>query len=243
VLGHLYPGLMNLYGDRGNVICLEQRSRWRGIDFEVHAIEIGHRIDPGSIDILFIGGGQDQEQRQAAEDLSRRKRADLFAYLNDGGVALAVCGGYQLFGQYYKAGEGDVLPGAGVFDAWTEHPGPDDERCIGNVVAAVTPSVAPSMTLVGFENHGGRTSLGPEAIPLATVRSGFGNNGRDRTEGVVRGRAYGTYLHGSLLPKNPRFADLLLSQAMERRYGRGDLEPLDDRLVVAAHDAAVRRFG
>lgn len=240
LIAHLYPALMNLYGDRGNILCLEQRARWRGIGVEVRAIEPGHRLKPGEIDILFIGGGQDQEQRAAAEDLRATKRRDIQAYLEDGGVALAVCGGFQLFGEYYKAGEGDILPGIGMFDARTEHPGPGEARCIGNVVAELDPA-AGGGEVVGFENHGGRTFLGAGARPFAKVKKGYGNNGKDHTEGCINGNAFGTYLHGSLLPRNPVFADRLLSLALERRTGSGVLQPLDDGLELAAHRTAARR--
>ncbi len=229
---------MNLYGDQGNALVLAQRSRWRGIRFEIRNIEIGHPIDAGDLDILLIGGGQDQEQRLAADDLSGPKKSGLEAFVNDGGVALAVCGGYQLFGHYYKAGEGDILPGAGVLNAWTEHPGPRDRRCIGNIV--IDTDIGP---MVGFENHGGKTFLGDEAKAFGTVRRGFGNNGRDGTEGCVNLNVFGTYLHGSILPKNPAFADRLLALALERRYGSADLESLDDRLEATSQESAIKRFG
>ena len=150
-------------------------------------------------------------------------------------VVLAVCGGYQLLGRYYRPAEGEDLPGLGIFDAWTVHPGPTAKRFIGNVVVRWQ-----GATLVGFENHGGRTFLGPAARPLARVIAGYGNNGRDGTEGAVQANAFGTYLHGSLLPKNPRFADHLIALALARKYGDGELPPLDDALEEQAHAEAVR---
>jgi hypothetical protein len=152
-------------------------------------------------------------------------------------VVLAVCGGYQLFGHFYRDASGAELPGLGLFDVWTEHPGPDAPRLIGNVVAELVEQ--PGDTLVGFENHGGRTYLGEGTEPLARVRSGHGNNGRDGTEGARYRNAFGTYLHGSLLPKNPRFADRLIALALARRYGEAPLAPLDDRIEELAHAAAL----
>ncbi len=233
---HLYPKLMNLYGDRGNVICLRCRCEARGIDLIVDELDLGDAFDPAGCDLVLMGGGQDCEQRRVVGDLLDVKGEAIREAVEDGVVALAVCGGYQLFARYYRPAVGEDLPGLGIFDAHTEHPGEDVARCIGNVVAEWDGG-----TLVGFENHGGRTFLGPSASPLATVRFGFGNNGRDKTEGALYRNAFGTYLHGSLLPKNPRFADHLLRLALRRRYGpEAELAPLDDRLEDAAHAAAIR---
>lgn len=234
-VAHLYPRLMNLYGDRGNMICLRHRCRERGIELEVDELDLGDRLDPKRYDLIFMGGGQDREQRRVAPDLLNVKGEATREAVEEGVTALAVCGGYQLFARYYHPASGDDLPGLGIFDAWTEHPGEDVPRCIGNVVAEWRGG-----TLVGFENHGGRTYLGAGAEPLARVRVGFGNNGEDGTEGAVYKNAHGTYLHGSLLPKNPRFADHLLLLALRRRHGEVELAPLDDCLEEAAHAAAVR---
>jgi len=235
-LAHLYPKLMNLYGDRGNIICLRCRCQARGIELVVDELDIGDALDPKGCDLIFMGGGQDREQQRIVGDLLDVKGEAVREAVEEGVAALAVCGGYQLFARYYRPAVGDDLPGLGVFDAHTEHPGENVARCIGNVVADWNGD-----TLVGFENHGGRTFLGPKASPLATVRSGYGNNGLDKTEGAVYRNAYGTYLHGSLLPKNPHFADHLLRLALRRRYGEEvDLAPLDDSLEQAAHDAAIR---
>ncbi len=238
VIGHLYPRLMNMYADRGNVICLAQRCRWRGIDVEVRNIHPGPLSDAADLDMLLVGGGQDREQLLASQDLVETKGHVLRDALGDGLVALAVCGGYQLFGEYYRDHTGVELRGIGVLPAYTIHPGEGSQRCIGNVV-----TMWHEEKLVGFENHGGRTYLNDPAAALATVASGFGNNGKDRTEGARWRNVYGTYLHGSLLPKNPAFADHLILQALQRRFGVPSLPPLDDTLEAAAHDRALKLAG
>ncbi|MBI4499475.1 MAG: glutamine amidotransferase [Chloroflexi bacterium] len=235
-IGHLYPDLMNIYGDRGNILCLVERCRRRGIRVTVVAIGLGDPFDPRAYDLVFIGGSQDKEQRWVAQDLVERKGPALRDAVEDGLVVLAVCGGYQLFGHAYRPSEGLDLPGLGIFDITTVHPGPQAPRCIGNIVARWEGGL-----LVGFENHGGRTYLGPQGAPLARVVAGFGNNAEDGTEGARYQHAFGTYLHGSLLPKNPEFADFLIGLALERKYGPVSLPPLPDTLEHLAHDAAVRR--
>lgn len=234
-LAHLYPRLMNLYGDRGNILCLRHRCEAREIDLAVEELDLGDPLDPTAYDLIFIGGGQDREQRRIAEDLSAGKGGALRRAAEDGVAMLAVCGGYQLFGRYYRTAAGDDLPGAAVFDAWTVHPGESARRCIGDVAARWEGG-----SLVGFENHGGRTYLGSGATPLARIERGFGNNGEDGTEGAVYRNAYGTYLHGALLPKNPRFTDHIVRLALSRRYGEVELAPLDDSAEEAAHAAAAR---
>ena len=172
-IAHLYPRLMNIYGDRGNILCLTRRCRARGIDVEVTELGLVERLDPKAHDLIFIGGAQDREQRRVAEDLRMVKGEALREAVESGVVALAVCGGYQLFGKLYRESSGAELQGLGLFDLWTEHPGPDAERLVGNVVAELEPDNGwRGGTLVGFENHGGRTHLGPQAQPLARVRSG-----------------------------------------------------------------------
>ena len=234
-LAHLYPRLMNIYGDRGNILCLERRCRERGVAFQVTELGLGEKLKPKDYDMLFIGGAQDREQRRVAEDLVEVKGKALQEAAAKGVVVLAVCGGYQLLGRYYRTAEGEELPGVGVFGLWTEHPGPGAKRFIGNVVVE-----RQGDTLVGFENHGGRTHLDEGVEPLGRLVSGFGNNGDDGGEGAVCGNAYGTYLHGSLLPKNPRFADQLIETALRRRNKDLHLAPLDDRVEEMAHAAAVR---
>ncbi|MBI2912414.1 MAG: glutamine amidotransferase [Chloroflexi bacterium] len=234
-LAHLYPKLMNIYGDRGNILCLERRCAERGIHVEAEALELGDKLRPKEFDLIFIGGAQDVEQRRVAEDLAGVKGAPLREAVEQGVTLLAVCGGYQLMGRFYRTAEGEELAGVGVFDLWTVHPGPRARRFIGNVVVEWQ-----GKTLVGFENHGGRTYLGPGVTPLGRVVAGFGNNGEDGGEGAVQGNAYGTYLHGSLLPKNPALADLLIETALRRRYPDVALAGLDDRVEQAAHADAVR---
>ncbi len=238
-IGHLYPRHMNLYGDRGNLVCLVNRCRWRGIDVTVEPIGLGDAIDPDRYDLIFVGGGPDREQGRVADDLLSLKADALRAAVERRVVLLAVCGGYQLLGRYYRPGDGADLPGLGLLDLHTEHPGHKVQRCIGNLTATWN-----GATLVGFENHGGRTHLGPAATPLATVMQGWGNNGVDRTEGATQGTVYGTYLHGSFLPKNPAFTDHLLAQALAHAGAApGLLTPLDDSIELRAQETAVRLAG
>jgi len=234
-LAHLYPKAMNIYGDRGNILCLERRCRERGIGFEVAELDLGDKLKAKECDLVFIGGAQDREQRRVAEDLAKVKGKAMREAAERGAVVLAVCGGYQLLGRYYRTAEGEELPGVGLFGLWTEHPGPGAKRFIGNVVVEWRGG-----TLVGFENHGGRTYLDAGVEPLGRVVSGFGNNGEDGGEGAASGNSFGTYLHGSLLPKNPRFADHLIETALRLRHEGFELASLDDRVETQAHAAAVR---
>lgn len=233
-IGHLYADFMNVYGDRGNVLALLYRCRARGIEADVATAAAGERFDPSAFDLLLMGGGQDGEQRRVADDLQLHGEA-IRAAVADGMPVLAVCGGYQLFGRRYVDDQGNVLPGIAVFDLETRHPGTRANRCVGNVVVDT-----PLGEVVGFENHGGRTFLAPGQEPFGRVRRGLGNNAKDGTEGARRGNAIGTYLHGSLLPKNPAVTDFLIRRALERREGRAvDLEPLEDTAERAAHARAV----
>ncbi|MDO8616676.1 MAG: glutamine amidotransferase [Dehalococcoidia bacterium] len=234
-LAHLYPKHMNIYGDRGNILCLRRRCEERAIAFQADELAPGDALAADAYDMVFIGGAQDREQRRVAEDLLKVKGAALREAVEGGVTLLAVCGGYQLMGRFYRTAEGEELPGAGVLDIWTVHPGPRARRFIGNVVVKWR-----GATLVGFENHGGRTHLGAGVRPLGRVVAGFGNNGRDGGEGAVYKNLFGTYLHGSLLPKNPQFADHLIATALARRYGDVPLPPLDDRIESTAHAEAVR---
>jgi lipid II isoglutaminyl synthase (glutamine-hydrolysing) len=213
-LGHLYPDQLNLYGDRGNILTLRRRCQLRGIELRVVGLGVGDALAPDEYDMLFIGGGQDKEQAPVAQDLYEIKGIGLWAAIEDDMPVLAVCGGYQLLAHYYRPADGPDMRGLGVFDAWTIHKGAQVPRCIGDVAISWNGS-----TLVGFENHGGRTYLGT-AKPLGRVLKGHGNNSEDGTEGAVYRNAYGTYLHGSLLPKNPHFADHLIALALARTYGR-----------------------
>jgi CobQ-like glutamine amidotransferase family enzyme len=233
----LYPEQMNIYADRGNLLFLQRRCEWRGIDFVLAAAGPGDAVDPGAHDLLYLGGGQDRDQRAVAADLVATKREALAAAVDDGAVLLAVCGGYQLLGHSYQLDE-ERLPGLGLADLETvREPGP---RLIGNVAIEVDLGKGPR-TVAGFENHGGRTHLGAGAQPLGRVLAGFGNNGGDGFEGVRRRNLIGTYLHGPLLPKNAWLADHLIALALERRYGAPpQLEPLDDRVEAAAEECARR---
>ncbi|HWC29883.1 MAG TPA: glutamine amidotransferase [Dehalococcoidia bacterium] len=233
-LGHLYPSLMNIYGDRGNIVCLTRRCRLRDIDLEVEVLEVGDALRRKRFDLLFMGGAQDREQLLVARDLAETKGA-LHDLVEDGVVFLGVCGGYQLSGRFYRGLDGTELPGAGVFDLFTLHPGASAKRLIGNVAAEWDGG-----TLAGFENHGGRTYLGPTTEPLAKVTRGFGNDDESGYEGARYKNAFGSYLHGPLLPKNPGFADHLISLALERRYGDGKLEPLHDALEQMSHAEALK---
>lgn len=238
-IAHLYPKRMSIYGDRGNIQALSQRCRWRKIAVSVDEIEVGEKLDSTRYDLFFFGGGQDQEQDTVAADLAGKAEA-LRQAVAGGAAVLAVCGGYQLLGRYYQPADGDRLDGVGVFDAWTEA-GP--KRLIGNVVADPAIDDLSDRPLVGFENHSGLTYLGDDAQPLATVRTGHGNNGKDRTEGCVAGSAVGTYLHGSLLPKNPHLADWLIKRALRRRYQQVSLGELDDGFELITNEHLTKRFG
>jgi CobQ-like glutamine amidotransferase family enzyme len=238
-LAHVYPRLMNVYGDRGNIMVLRRRCEARGIGFELAELGLGDRLDPSAVDLVFAGGAQDREQRVVVEDLAAQKAAALREAVEDGVAVLAVCGAYQLFGRSYRDASGAELPGAGVFDVRTEHPGPGARRCIGNV-RAEWDAGGRRETLVGFENHGGRTHLGPAARPFARVLRGYGNNGEDGGEGAAYRHAIGTYIHGPLLPKNPALADHVIRLALRRRYGDVPLSPLDDRAEERAHREALR---
>jgi lipid II isoglutaminyl synthase (glutamine-hydrolysing) len=238
-LVHLYPDLMSVYGDRGNVLALVRRAEWRGIPVRVHEVSLGDRFDPAETDLVFFGGGQDLEQAVVSEDFVSGKGAAVREAVEAGAALLSVCGGYQLLGASYTTVDGRELPGAGLFDARSV-PGP--RRHIGNVLVE-TELDGVRRTLVGFENHSGRTYLGPGVRPLGRTLVGAGNNGEDSTEGAVYLNAYGCYLHGSLLPKNPWLADRLLAAALRHRVaGEPDLPPLDDRLEEAAHAAVERRL-
>jgi len=236
-LVHLYPDLMSVYGDRGNVLALARRAEWRGIDLEVKALSLGDSLDPQEADLIFFGGGQDREQAVVSPDFLAQKGDAVREAVENGAALLSVCGGYQLLGRSYTTVDGQELPGAGLFDVRSA-PGP--KRHIGNVLVE-TELDGQRRTLVGFENHSGRTYLGPGLQALGRTVVGAGNNGEDRSEGAVYKSAIGCYLHGSLLPKNPHFADLLLSRALARSGG-GELVALDDSAELAAHGALAERL-
>jgi CobQ-like glutamine amidotransferase family enzyme len=232
----LYPDLMNIYADRGNLLMLERRCRWRGIGFELTAAGLGDGIDPAAHDLFYLGGGQDRDQRLCALDLVRTKRDALHAAAARGALVLGVCGGYQLLGHRYALGD-EEIPGIGLVDLETVRS--DGPRLIGNVAIEVELDDGDRQVLAGFENHAGRTRLGVDEAPLGRVLKGHGNTGSSGAEGVRNGTVIGTYLHGPLLPKNAWFADWLIRHAT----GLEKLEPLDDRLEDAAHAEARRAAG
>ncbi len=233
----LYPDLMNIYADRGNLMLFQRRCEWRGLGFELSGAGIGDQIDPDDHDLFYLGGGQDRDQRLCAEDLATVKRDALHAAAERGRVIFGVCGGHQLLGHAYELG-GERLPGVGLVDLETvRDPGP---RLIGNVAIEVDLGDGPRV-LAGFENHGGRTHLGSGEQALGRVLKGHGNNGTDGMEGVrggAHGTVIGTYLHGPLLPKNAWFADWLVQSALGLQSGA--LAPLEDELEELAHAAARR---
>jgi len=233
----LYPDLMNIYADRGNLLLLERRCRWRGLGFTLISSHLGQALHPDAADLFYMGGGQDRDQTRCAEDLVDVKQDALRQAAARGAVILGVCGGYQLLGHSYQIGE-ETLPGLGLVDARTvREPGP---RLIGNVAIEVELVPGRRDVLAGFENHGGRTYLGPASRPLGRVLRGHGNNGKDGHEGVHDGTVIGTYLHGPLLPKNVWLADWLIETAL----GLGEpLTVLDDRLETEAHIEARRAAG
>jgi len=237
IVGWLYPDLMNIYGDRGNILTLLKRAEWRGYDTRL--IELGRGTTNGmaEVDLFFFGGGQDREQALVYEDLLEHKQAPLERAVAAGAGVLAVCGGYQLLGHYYQTGDGERYPGIGLIDVRTEA---GKRRFIGDVIVDTNLADLKPSTLVGFENHSGRTFLGPKAKPLGRVRAGFGNNGEDHMEGCLQASVVGSYLHGSLLPKNPHLADHLIRTALMRR-GVTDLAPLDDSIELAAHEKILAR--
>ncbi len=233
-LGYLYPDLMNIYGDTGNIIALKKRAEWRGIQVQVKSISLGDKLTPGQVDLYFFGGGQDQQQDKVAQDIQTKAKV-ILEDIERGVPLLSICGGYQLLGEYYQPHKGPKLLGINLFPAFTKA---SYDRMIGNIVID-----SEFGKLVGFENHSGKTYLKNGAKPLGKVISGFGNNGEDRTEGCIYKNAIGCYMHGSLLPKNPGLANWLLQKALETKYGeKVDLNPLDDELETLAHNTAIQKF-
>ncbi len=234
----LYPDVMDVYADGGNLIALAARCRRRGIELECIDVSLGDAL-PAAADLVLIGGGQDREQTRVAPELAAHG-ARLRAWRDEGVAMLAVCGGYQLFGRDYRTSAGVELPGAAVFDVTTVAPAPGEPRHVGEVLAHC--ALPEGGELAGFENHAGRSYLGPGARPFARVERGRGNNGEDGTEGALAAEAIGTYLHGPLLPRHPALADRLLAAALRHRYGEGapPLEPLADPYAAAAHRVAAR---
>ena len=226
-IGHLYPDLMSIYGDRGNVLALTQRAKWRGMDVETRSFTTGETWDADWADVYFFGGGQDQGQDIVGADLGGANGEALKRSIDGGAAVFSVCGGYQLLGHEYAPEVGDPIPGLGVMDVTTRA---GTVRFVGNLLCETDDG----RTLIGFENHSGYTYLGPGAKPLGRVIAGHGNNGTDKTEGAVQGRLIGCYLHGSALPKNPWLADQLIGWGLARRHGAVELAPLDDTEEHAA---------
>lgn len=233
-IAHLYPELLNLYGDSGNILVLRKRMEWRGIEVRVAEVHVDDTPSFSGVDIAFIGGGSDREQRIVCERLLA-VRDELAAFVEDGGVLAAVCGGYQLLGESYLMGN-EELPGLSLVDLYTDRGEP---RLIGNI--AVESRISPR-PIVGYENHGGRTHLGPGVEPLGRVLYGHGNDDKNGYEGCLYKNVVGTYVHGPLLPKNPGVADYLIARALERKYGVDRLEPLDDAEELAANEVMYRRL-
>lgn len=248
ILGWLYPELMSTYGDRGNIITLTKRCEWR--DIKVTIIPIDQKTNDQqlkSIDLLFGGGAQDREQTMVIQDLQRKKASIAYLIEHDK-PALFVCGAPQLMGNYYEPAEGERINGLGIFDMVSKHPGKNEDRLIGNIIATVQwdnlGEAGKKDIIVGFENHGGRTYLGHNAKPFGKVIKGYGNNGKDHTEGVVYKNAIGCYFHGPLLPKNPSIADWLIQKALEVKYQTPvTLKQLDDTLELQAQKAIAMRLG
>jgi lipid II isoglutaminyl synthase (glutamine-hydrolysing) len=239
VVGHFYPDYLNIYADRGNIAVLEQRARWRGIEFDYRTIGLGERVRPGEHDLYYVGGGQDREQALIAPDLAA-KGPQLVEAVRGGAAFLAVCGGYQLLGGFYRDRSGAELPGIGLLP---HHTVAGERRMIGDVLLECELEPGARRTLAGFENHAGRTYLAEGAEPLGRVVAGFGNNGEDGFEGARVGSVVGTYLHGPLLPRNAWLADWFLARALAHRSGGEppELEPLPDVYEEAAQRVSAAR--
>ena len=238
-VGHLYPGYLNIYADRGNMAVLSRRAAVRGHELDVRPVGIGDALDPDAFDLLYVGGGQDREQALVAPDLVGKGEAIQLAH-SSGVALLAVCGGYQLLGRGYRGRDGSFMPGVGLFPHETVA---GTTRMIGDVLLECELEPGLTRQLAGFENHAGRTLLDPGAAPLGRVLFGFGNDGESGLEGCRSGRALGTYLHGPLLPRNPWLADWLLAQALAHASGDEppSLDPLPDELEAEAFRISAER--
>lgn len=226
-IAHLYPDLLNLYGDSGNVLCLQKRLMWRNIECKTDLLYADSYLDLNNYDIIFIGGGQDFEQRLVLKSLSKGVADNLHSAIENEVCVLAVCGGFQLLGKYYQTNKGDVLNFTGILDFYTVG---KSKRLIGNYIFKTEEKIR----IMGFENHSGRTYLSKNLKPLGKVLMGCGNNGKDGTEGVRYKNTFGTYCHGPILPKNPDFADLIIENALLRKYGKAELSPIDNTLEIIA---------
>ena len=236
-IAHLYPDLLNIYGDKGNITAFSQRCVWRDIEVKISEINIGDKIDPELYDFYFIGGGQDQQQIAVSHEMQKQS-CFLQEAMDTNAVFLAICGGYQLLGHYYRPHNGEELKGISLLDAYTIA---GNTRYIGNVTVKAGFPLEKNDMLTGFENHSGLTYLEQGTNPIGSVIIGNGNNGKDKTEGAYKKNVFGTYLHGSLLPKNPHFADHLIKLALERKHGQVNLEEINDEFEWLAHKRAVKR--
>jgi CobQ-like glutamine amidotransferase family enzyme len=247
VIGYFYKNELNLYGDTGNVEIIASRAKQRGLNAEIKVLGVEDKISEvlmNTIDILFMGGGPDAGQKKMYSDLVQNKSSYIRDHIEAGKSALFICGSYQLLGRYYKSADGTVIEGISVFDYYTQHFGVDKQRCTGNVLANINPLLLGDSTfasnnhlgdtLVGFENHGGRTFLSSNLTPLAYIKMGYGNNGEDKTEGLFYKATIGTYLHGPLLARNPHIADYLIAKSL----GIDKLTELNDSLILASHTAS-----
>lgn len=242
-IGWLYPELMNIYGDRGNIMALVKRCQWRDIETKVIEMNIGFDANElKNCDLLLMGGAQDKQQKIVSDDLY--KKADILSKMIENGIpGLYICGAYQFLGKYYKESDGTIINGLGIFDLYTQNPGEKYKRLIGNTAAKLSPEILENETLIGFENHGGRTYLGKNIKPLGSVISGFGNNGEDKTEGAVYKNSIGTYLHGPILPKNPELADYLIKISLKIKYKEDfELKKLDDSIADNARKVIAKRL-
>jgi len=250
---HLYPDLMNLYGDLGNVVCLQKRLEWRNIEVNINNVSIGDNLEKTPTDLFFFGGGQDNDQLKVFSDLIENKKDSLLTSLISGVPMLAICGGYQLLGKYFLDGNNQKIAGIGILGLETVAPGLEmHQRAVGNLVTELTPDSPISnhytklKTLVGFENHSGRTRfINPDLKPLGKVLIGVGDNEDAKNDGILKDNIIGSYMHGSLLPKNPHLADYLITQALIKKYPEFrsiPLDPLDDSIEVAAHQYILKAY-
>lgn len=235
---HLYPDVLNLYGDRGNIMCIKKRMEWRGIQTQITGVSIGEKLNIDDFDLFFIGGGQDFEQGLLAQELAKGKARDIKTAVEEEKVFLAICGGYQMLGQYYKTWDGKQNDFIGAIDVHTIG---QKERMIGNYMFRCD-GKDEDLVVVGFENHSGKTYLGDKVRPMGKVLAGHGNNGEDGTEGARYKNVFATYSHGPVLPKNPKLADLILKTALKRRYPNMDMAALDDLFENNAHDYMQQRL-
>ncbi len=232
---HIYPDLLNLYGDRGNILCLKQRIERRDIKANVIEVKMGDKFDSNNADIIFIGGGQDFEQDVLLKDLKGDKEKALINAIESEKVLLAICGGYQMLGKYYKTHDGNQMDFIGALDFYTVGA---KQRMIGNYAFKTESGIE----IVGFENHSGKTYLGSGVKPLGTVIKGFGNNGEDKTEGAIYKNTFCTYSHGPVLPKNPEFADLLIKKALINKYNDDELATINDEFETKAHNSVMNMY-